>query len=164
MERQYSLWGIPERPVREILQGFIDRQATMHGTPRFTPHVTILGDTTLEEIARIRLQDAYTIRFNNVRTGDAWHNTVYLRAERSAETMRAREPFYDPAYNPHLSLIYAIHGCTLHDKEQIVREAGPLLPLLAKIDRVWTVQMVAAGEFTFIAERPLIRPSDGRQR
>ena len=116
----YSLWLLPTGEQQLRLAETIDRLSLDHGGPRFDPHLTLLGGldgaaapfaAATERLAaslppiRLRLQD--------IAFGDERYRCLYLRVEQQDDLMAAhREALRlfgrkdDPAFLPHLSLLY----------------------------------------------------------
>jgi 2'-5' RNA ligase len=115
-----SLWLVPPAPVRARLAATVKALAARFGTPRFTPHVTLLpGIRAGDQEVRARLRElrrgipALVIRLEDVLVSDAYFRRLFVRAECTAALRQAharaaaafgREP--DPDFLPHLSLLY----------------------------------------------------------
>jgi 2'-5' RNA ligase len=118
--RGVSLWLMPGGAVRERLSALIRRQAARLGTGPFPPHVTLLSGLEGEEerllataaplAASVR---PLRLRLAGVEGREEHFRCLFARAE-ADEPLRAahaaaarafgREP--DPAFLPHLSLVY----------------------------------------------------------
>ena len=116
----YSLWFMPCGEVRELLAQTILRLSKEHSTPRFEPHVTLLGELLLseEETLSQTLRLSSLIRPQGIRLGpvdylDEYFRCLFVRVEETEAIMNANASartlfncHQDPRYIPHLSLLY----------------------------------------------------------
>ncbi|GAQ89657.1 hypothetical protein KFL_005480010, partial [Klebsormidium nitens] len=98
--------------------------SSQHGTPPFSPHVTVLGgfgdqldqDQVLARTRALAAQVApYRCRVADVACGSSYFQMVYLRMHKDAPVLNAHAasvscfqvaPSSKPAYMPHMSLLY----------------------------------------------------------
>lgn len=115
-----SLWLVPELSCEARFVRIIDELGRQWGTPRFAPHVTLLGsvsgieDQILAESERLAAQlDPVALRFLELGWSDQFYRAFYVVVEKQPPLLRAhaaaarvfrRSP--DPDYLPHLSLAY----------------------------------------------------------
>ena len=117
--RGFSLWLVPEPSPRRRLDATIARLARRLGTPRFAPHVTLLGGLRrpLREIGAVAARLARTtapLELRAARVGERPHfyRSVFLAFERSQALARLRaraRRALGPArrrFLAHLSLVY----------------------------------------------------------
>jgi 2'-5' RNA ligase len=118
--RGLSLWLMPEGSVRDRLAALVGRLATRLGTEPFPPHVTLLSGIADAEDDVLRAAAALApalpplgLSLGPVLGGEEHFRCLFVRlaadeAIRSAHAAAARafgrEP--DPAFLPHLSLVY----------------------------------------------------------
>jgi 2'-5' RNA ligase len=132
-----SFWLMPDGEVGAELQAWIDRLAVRFGTARFPAHVTLVGEAAgtdeqaaLEAARRAAEATAtFTVRLDGIDGRDEHYRCLFAVAETSKPLLTAhealsralgREP--DPAFLPHLSLVY---GTLPEDQKLALRhEAG----------------------------------------
>lgn len=112
----HSLWLMPSVADAAVLAGIVADLSSRFGTPLFTPHLTITGDTdrpvtvlaaAIAEAAR--QVEAFSESVSGIETSAAFFRSFYARFAVSAPlaTLKqqldadAREPFM-----PHVSLLY----------------------------------------------------------
>lgn len=112
-----SLWLVPPVTLRAEIASIIDEYAEELSTPRFIPHLTLLGGiargVTVDELGGLAREIAgVTVEPQGVATGDDYYHCVFVAVKRTPELQRARaaaerifgasaEPFV-----PHMSLVY----------------------------------------------------------
>jgi hypothetical protein len=114
-----SLWLLPEGAPYEQLSARIDALALRHGSPRFPPHVTLLGGLTsdaaevLAAVSRVASATApFTVRLVAAAVRDEYFRRLVLEVEPTEELNVARalaaSALTMPAtgFEPHLSLLY----------------------------------------------------------
>jgi 2'-5' RNA ligase len=132
-----SLWLMPEGDDYERLSATIERLASRLGTTPFKPHVTLLtglGGSEGEIVASARVVAAEIARLHldlaAVDGTEEHFRCLFLRvtdpdALRDAHARAARrlglQP--DPAFDPHLSLVYGT--LSARQKSALARELAP---------------------------------------
>jgi 2'-5' RNA ligase len=129
MAASYSLWlrPPPASPLGRLTARLIEESSSSLGTPRFVPHVTLLGGfhagSHEEALASTRalartlraLRCQPVCRGTHVEAGQLFYQCVYWRMELDEQLVRAheeaRQAFNAPAspcsvFMPHLSLVY----------------------------------------------------------
>ena len=114
-----SLWLLPEGSIYEQLSARIDALASNHGSPRFPPHLTLLGGLTgdasevLAAAARFAsTTSALTVRLVTAVVRNEYFRRLVLEAEQTEELnaarARAASTLSVPAhgFEPHVSLLY----------------------------------------------------------
>jgi len=118
--RGISLWLTPEGETRERLAGLIQRLAARLGTVPFAPHVTLLAgltepdDVVLQAAAALSADLVpFTIALDGVEGRDEPFRCLFVRAvatdalgQAHAAAARLFGRAHDPAFLPHLSLVY----------------------------------------------------------
>jgi len=115
-----SLWLVPELSCEVRLAEILDGLSQEWGTPRFAPHVTLLGNVRgsereiLAESERLAAElEPVALRSLELDWSDEFYRAFYLVVEKQPALLRAhaaaaeafrRSP--DPSYFPHLSLAY----------------------------------------------------------
>jgi 2'-5' RNA ligase len=146
---EYSLWLIPRGRAYKKLARIIDRLSQKYGSPRFEPHVTVLGLLigSEEELVSKTAQlasglDPYEITLTSPGYTDTYFGCLFARVAETAEVMRANQTARgifgretDPPYMPHLSLIYG--NLTAAEKEKIISEIGRELNTNFRADAVY---------------------------
>jgi 2'-5' RNA ligase len=133
--RGVSLWLVPEGDARDRLQALIGRLAARFGTPSFPPHVTLLpgiegrseDDVLHATCALGATLRPFPVRLHGLEGGDQPFRCLFARAaadepllsaHREAAQAFGRAP--DPAFLPHLSLVYGT--LALGVRESLVAE------------------------------------------
>lgn len=115
-----SLWLVPEGEVAARFGDLVDRLAARYHTPRFHPHVTLLGavgagDDVVQAAERLAAATApFEVTLARAVGRGEYYRAVVVEAAPSLPLLRlhhlAREAFGlqdDPApFEPHLSLMY----------------------------------------------------------
>ena len=115
-----SLWLVPEGEAAERFGGLVARLAAAHGTPRFHPHVTLIGGIGAEDFvsesaeALAAATAPFDITLARPVGRDEFYRAVVVEALPSLPLLRlhhlARQAFDrldDPTpFEPHLSLVY----------------------------------------------------------
>ena len=150
-----SLWLMPEAEPREHLAALIARLAVRLSTPAFAPHVTLLaaieGASPEDVLATARAMSAslrpFAVHLDGVEGRDKYFRCLFARAVPDAPLRAAhaaaarafrRQP--DPAFPPHLSLVYGELGA--EDKRQLALELAGSLVTSFEADHlhVWRTQ------------------------
>jgi 2'-5' RNA ligase len=131
-----SLWLMPEGEAFDYYFEIIARLSQRLVTPVFLPHVTLLGliDGTNEEVEAKTVKLAaqfhpFRVEFTGVETFDEYFRCLFVRVKETPVLLtahqQARQLFGrqdDPAFMPHLSLVYGdLEPLT---KEKISNELG----------------------------------------
>jgi 2'-5' RNA ligase len=131
-----SLWLMPVGETGERLTAWIDRLARRFGTERFAPHVTLLsglsGEAAALEEATRRVAATLArlpVHLLGVEGSEEHFRCLYLRAVEAASLTAAHARAAtvlghpaDPAFLPHLSLVYG--RLPLDVKHDLAAEAG----------------------------------------
>ena len=150
---RHSLWLVPEQPERRHLQNLIDQLSSRLDSPKFCPHITVLGDIAVsaehlfraakplaESTACLRLE------IKRLETGSSYFQSLFLRIDDkgSLRQMHQQAAFMFPnsniptTYLPHISLAY---GHFSRDQiEQAKEIIGAFLPMVVRFDRLSIVQ------------------------
>jgi 2'-5' RNA ligase len=143
-EGSYSIWLMPEGDVLDKLSNLITRISVEYNSPRYQPHVTLLGDLvgfTKEEVISKASElaesiEPFTITLTAVtypnsypNDHEAYYRSLYILAERTEPLMKANELAKkmfgrgsDLPYNPHLSITYG--SFPAETKEEIISKVG----------------------------------------
>lgn len=145
----YSLWLMPEGQTALRLQELIARFSREYSTPRFEPHVTLIGECDMSETAvLVRTKELaskiqpFDIRLNRIEYLDRYFQCVFIKAEKTQDLMKARASACalfgqkkDEKYMPHLSLIYG--NLPPRVKQSIVQSAGGTLELQFCAEKIY---------------------------
>jgi 2'-5' RNA ligase len=148
MTMPYYLWLLPPPSIRDRFAGLIDRLSRQFGTPRFTPHLTLIGslDSPLEKLVEKTADLAANLAPVAIRlTGPGWTDQhfrcFFMRAERSLELLAAHETACatlgqqaESDYMPHLSLVYG--NLPQKQKDKIVETIGTAFSVAFHVDRI----------------------------
>ncbi|MEX0350749.1 MAG: hypothetical protein AB3N15_15110 [Paracoccaceae bacterium] len=118
MSDHYSLWLTFPQPLEDNLSDHVRALARQTKGPVFQPHVTLVGDLTLDRAREIfasgrigpiapRLQG----RFGSLTHGSTYFQSLFLEVVLPVQIAKARQQLLDelgiaPAYPPHVSLAY----------------------------------------------------------
>lgn len=136
-ESAYSLWVRPHGSLAHKLQDRINELSKAYITPRFEPHLTLLGGLRSNQSELISLSNVlahsltpFSIELTEVGTGSDYFHCVFIKAKKTKALMHAHEsaakifevnPDAD-VYKPHVSLIYG--NLSLHEKERLINKMG----------------------------------------
>ena len=115
-----SLWLMPAGETYRKLEKLILELSRRYSAPRFSPHVTLLGQVLdPPEVAAAKTEELasilhpFTVRLTRVDCLDEYFRCLFIRVEESRAVMGANEAARrvfngggDPEYMPHLSLLY----------------------------------------------------------
>ncbi|UCG30397.1 MAG: 2'-5' RNA ligase family protein [candidate division WOR-3 bacterium] len=132
----YSLWLMPAGEIADRLQAMIIRFSHEHSTPKFKPHVTLIGELNIREataIARTRELasqiEPFIITLGEVTHLNRYFRCVFIKAEKTPELMNAhsiaRGVFGQKdveIYLPHLSLVYG--DLNFRARQSVIRCTG----------------------------------------
>jgi len=144
----YYLWLLPPPPIRDRFTGLINRLSRQFETPRFTPHLTLIGsldlplDKLVEQTAGLAANLApVPIRLTGPGWTDQHFRCFFMRAERSPELLAAHETACatlgqqaESDYMPHLSLIYG--NLPQEQKDEIVESISTDFNVAFYADRI----------------------------
>ena len=116
----YSLWLMPTEKTRDDLQRIIADFSRKYSTPRFEPHVTLIGEIQAPaSVVRSQTENLATllkpfeIRLREVAHLDQYYRCVFIKAEKTNALIDAHSKACavlkqddDEDYMPHLSLVY----------------------------------------------------------
>jgi 2'-5' RNA ligase len=135
-ERAFSLWLTPDGEARRILSDLISSLSEKLRSPRFPPHVTLIGSLHGSPQALKRKSSElavglkpYRINLGRVEYLDEYFRSLFIRVEETEDVLRAnalaREIFNartNSKYFPHLSILYGNFSAS--EKEAIIQELG----------------------------------------
>lgn len=135
----YSLWLLPVGKTRDDLQRIIADFSRKYSTPRFEPHVTLIGEiqapapvvkSQTENLAT--LLEPFKIRLREVAYLDRYFRCVFIKAEKTNALIDAHSKACavldhgdDEDYMPHLSLVYG--NLAPSTKRRVVQEIENVL-------------------------------------
>jgi 2'-5' RNA ligase len=145
VERSFSLWLVPSGDAYHALANLIIDLSNEYSSPRFTPHVTLLGGLqgSEEEIRSRSVKLAnkmrpYTITLTRLEYQDEYFRSLYIRVNETKQVvqanLQAREVFdrqMDPGYLPHLSILYGNYSSA--EKDEIIKKNGQKFTLSFKV-------------------------------
>lgn len=135
-QKTYSLWLRPFGDLAFKLQQRIEKLSKKHDTPRFEPHVTLLGGLQAGETELIHLTDTlasslhpFDLVLTRAGCRDAYYQSLFVHVEKDdalLKTQKMAERLFDShsdeAYMPHLSLLYG--DLSREEKERILNVMG----------------------------------------
>lgn len=132
-----SLWLVPEGAVQERLGLLIAELARRHGTPRFEPHVTLLGGLVLPEAEVLASAQGLARRLGRPciqltvpDLSEEYFRCLFVRVEETKSLLAAHALAAQafgrgarPPFVPHLSLLYG-HLTPAAKREALSELAG----------------------------------------
>lgn len=132
----HSLWLKPFGEITLSLEHRIRKLAESHGTPSFSPHITLLGGLQQPPSRLINLTDIlaaslspFEVLLTQAGTGDTFYRSLFVHVEKSEELEEVRlqaeklfEAGEDEQWLPHLSLMYGDLDAV--EKEKILNAMG----------------------------------------
>lgn len=134
--RKYSLWFMPTGAVGRKFSQLILQLAEHYSSPKFPPHVTLIGSIEAYEEEIIRkaqelasLIHPSLIQLTTIASTDSYYRALFVKVEPSTEVLsayqQARRLFPDnqkTGYMPHLSLLYG--DFSVETKKEIIKKTG----------------------------------------
>ncbi len=134
--KHYALWLLLPDEAHSRYGAIIEAIARQYGTPRFEPHITLLGELTGEEQtlaqqtqALAREIEPFELRLLEAKYENEYYRCLYVLVAPSRALLRARERArerfarrIETAYVPHLSLVYG--ALAEEQKEKILEHTG----------------------------------------
>lgn len=134
--RKYSLWFMPAGATKQKFSQLIARLAEDYASPKFPPHITLLGSIEAGEEEMISHAQAlaslihpFLAKLIDITYTDYYYRALFARVEPSAELLaayrRVLEIFPDiqkADYMPHLSLLYG--DFFLETKKEMIEKIG----------------------------------------
>ena len=133
---RFSLWLMPSGQVYDSLLDLISKLSTLYNTPRFEPHVTLLGNLSLPEAEMesktkrlAGLIKPLTVTLDTLASTEEYFRCLFANAQKTdqlLEANRSARTIFDvgdePEFRPHLSLVYGVLSPDI--KEMIVERLG----------------------------------------
>jgi len=138
LNKRYSLWIIPPSDIYDKLKDIILRLSSKYSTPKFEPHITLIGGLSGNEeeiLAKVSglsaLLRPFSIKLSKVEYLDEYYRCLFLRTEETDDLLNAHalagkilNRIRDERYMPHLSLMYGKLPSKI--KKEIKQEIGNL--------------------------------------
>jgi len=133
----YSLWLMPKGETYKHFFRLIMKLVKEHKSPLFAPHVTLLGmlkdqneETVLQKVATVAdSHTRFSLTLEEIGFEEFFYRALFIRAKKTPELLslnqNTREAFDmqdEPAFMPHLSLLYGDFPISV--KEKIRQEIG----------------------------------------
>ncbi len=129
---------MPPGNVYDRLKDIIFRLSLKYSTPKFEPHITLLGGlpgTEEEILSKVSwlstLLRPFTVKLSKTEYLDEYYRCLFLRAEETDDLLNActlagkiLDNMLNEEYMPHLSLMYG--DFPAKTKDEIIREIGKL--------------------------------------
>ena len=134
-ESTYSLWLQPSGDIAYKLQERIKKLSKEHGTPQFSPHVTLLGSLNASENELIPLTNTlassvapFELELTKAGYLDTFYQSLFIHVKDNSTLKQLRAKacqLFDrneEDYMPHLSLLYG--DLSRNQKEKILNMIG----------------------------------------
>lgn len=132
----YTLWLMPDQTAYQKLSRLIVDLSTLHETPTFEPHVTLLsGITDSFEIAKEKTEElansltTISATLTRIEFLEMYYRCLFFRTDESEALMEARvlaqeifEHTQITPFIPHVSFLYG--ALPIFQKEAIIGELG----------------------------------------
>jgi len=145
----YSLWFMPAKDQKVLLENKIKTLANQHGGPKFDPHVTLLSSffddesTLLYKTKNLSKKiRSFEIIFDQVRYLNEFFRSLFIEIKFSEELKSVRSTaakefgWKDKNYIPHLSLMYGNYSDQI--KINIIKKMGAL-PKILTVNKIYLV-------------------------
>ena len=163
-EKFFSLWLMPTGDAYHALANLIFDLSKEYSSPRFAPHVTLLGELHgSEEEIRSRTSrlsanlKPYAIDLTRIEYLDEYSRSLFIRVEETEQVMqtnlRARSIFdrqRGPKYMPHLSILYGNFASTT--KDEVIEKIGREFRLSFEVKSLHLVETSTRPENWFTAK------------
>lgn len=151
-EQSYSIWLVPKGAVNNRLSKIIDELSERYNSPRFVPHVGLVGGFNGDEDVLISKTKSlskklhpFGVSLTDVSCRDEFFRSLFILVEKTPEFMEAYEAardtfncygeLYDREnYMPHLSLIYA--NLDKETKGDIMRKISRSFNISFEVDNI----------------------------
>ena len=159
---------MPSGETRNKLASIINKLSDRYETPRFVPHVTLLGGITENEGVILSKMSylagflkPFQIQLAEVKYLDEYFRALFILAEKTKELLgaygKARNIFdvkESSSYMPHLSLMYG--NLAVKTKEEILAKIGREFRLNFWIDTIYLFSTTGeASQWYKVQEFPL---------
>ncbi|MCF7827209.1 MAG: 2'-5' RNA ligase family protein [Candidatus Marinimicrobia bacterium] len=148
----HSIWLIPGKPEFEYLQNLIIRFSDRTDTPKFPPHITLLGQLPQNvDWIKARMIDffhgvnPFQLRLSHIGMFNHYFRSIIMHTHLNPDLellhMRAGEHFKQTSNNsfmPHLSLLYS--NLDLIRKKQLMESMAIGSPLILTIQEAALVE------------------------
>ena len=142
----YSLWFMPSKEQKVVLENKIETLANQYGGPKFDPHITLLGSFVDDESILLNKTEnlskkirSFKIILDQVRYLNEFFRSLFIEIKFSEELKSARNTaakefrWKDKNYIPHLSLMYGNYNNQI--KTDIIKTMGTL-PRYLKVNKI----------------------------
>lgn len=129
MKSLYSLWIVPPSNIKRPIENIILQLSNKCQSPRFEPHMTLLGDvgfdekTVIQKTKKLALKiKPFMLTLGETSFSTTEFQSVFIRVKSTAELMeanlRAQEIFQvnNNVFMPHISLLYGNHKMKMREK------------------------------------------------
>ena len=142
----FSLWLMPSYEVHEKLKNIITALSTKFNSPKFEPHLTLLGQLDIpEEKVRSKTKQlsqnfkSFEIETRNINFQDNFFKCLFLEVESNQDLQnihnKAQEIFnIENNFQPHISLLYSEVAPEL--KQKLIEQIGQDFSLKIKIGKI----------------------------
>lgn len=126
MKEIYSIWGMPSSSTHGSLVSTIKQLASEHGSTTFSPHITIIGDTSLpknqlvEAISKTAtFRPEVLFKLGKIDYSQNYYKAVFVNTIKDQELRLLRNELLstlsldNSEYKPHISLLYGIYALSI---------------------------------------------------
>lgn len=126
MKEIYSIWGVPSSSTHRNLESTIKQLASEHGSPAFSPHITLVGDTSLP---KNQLEDAMSVattlrpgvlfKLGTIGYSQNFYKAIFVNTIEDQDLKLLRNELLTRLsldygeYKPHMSLLYGVYAVSI---------------------------------------------------
>ena len=143
----YSIWLMPAKEQKVVLENKIKTLANQHGGPKFDPHITLLSSFVDDESTLLyktknlsKKIRSFKVIFDQVRYLNEFFRSLFIEIKFSKELKSVRSTaekefgWKDKNFIPHLSLMYGNYSNQI--KIDIIKKMGAL-PKVLTINKIY---------------------------
>jgi 2'-5' RNA ligase len=155
----YTLWLIPDNNTHNKLSELIVDLSSLHDTPQFEPHVTLLGGIVdplaiaIEKTEKLAKKlAAISASLTRIEFLEIYYRCLFFCTDDSADLMDAHEQAHDlfehthiNPFIPHISFLYG--SLPIFEKQSIISELGDSFFLDFRMTKIRLVKTQRTPEY-----------------
>lgn len=155
----YTLWLIPDNNTYQKLSKLIVGLSTLHQTPQFEPHVTLLGGITDDKKTAIKKTKELAQKLSPISASltrieflEIYYKCLFFCTNDSAYLMAAHQQAYDffqhthiHPFIPHISFLYG--SLPIFQKQTIISQLGDSFFMDFRMQKIRLVKTQRTPEY-----------------
>lgn len=144
----YSIWLLFDEKIEKYLQTIINLLSTQFGSPKFTPHITLLSGLEgneaelLKKFYELSQIKSFNVEIKKVSYSDEFYRSLFIEIKKNEELKTIFE-FATKAFDinsdfnsflPHISLLYSFEQEEI--KQELINKYLQDLPEEMKVSRI----------------------------